>query len=143
MKEERGRACIALWPVPFRGFCDLHTRLGTLTPPGELTRHWRIRGSSQSLPRPSPLLRLLCFPPPLLPYPLRSRAKLFRLTSGEWKERGTGDVKLNKSAATGRVRIIMRQEKTLKVRRRDGLNTCGPFSSGVGLASVFYLPTPP
>jgi Ran-binding protein 1 len=35
--------------------------------------------------------------------------------AGEWKERGTGDVKLLKNKANGRVRLLMRQEKTLKI----------------------------
>jgi Ran-binding protein 1 len=34
---------------------------------------------------------------------------------GEWKERGTGDVKLLKNKANGRVRLLMRQEKTMKI----------------------------
>ena len=35
--------------------------------------------------------------------------------SGEWKERGTGDVKLLKNKSSGRVRLLMRQEKTMKI----------------------------
>jgi Ran-binding protein 1 len=35
--------------------------------------------------------------------------------SGEWKERGTGDVKILKNKANGRVRLLMRQDKTGKV----------------------------
>ena len=48
---------------------------------------------------------------------LHSRAKLFRYdTEGrEWKERGTGDVRLLKHKATNKVRLVMRRDKTLKV----------------------------
>lgn len=35
--------------------------------------------------------------------------------SGEWKERGTGDVKLLLNKSTSRVRLLMRQEKTMKI----------------------------
>ncbi|KAI9476850.1 Ran GTPase binding protein Sbp1 [Coemansia sp. RSA 989] len=47
----------------------------------------------------------------------KMRAKLFRFdTEGnEWKERGTGDVKLLKHKETGKVRLLMRRDKTLKV----------------------------
>ena len=45
------------------------------------------------------------------------RAKLFRFhgDSKEWKERGTGDVKFLKHKTTGKVRILMRRDKTLKI----------------------------
>ncbi|WFC94429.1 Ran GTPase binding protein Sbp1 [Malassezia brasiliensis] len=45
------------------------------------------------------------------------RAKLFRFDkeSKEWKERGTGDVRLLKHKETGKVRLVMRRDKTLKV----------------------------
>lgn len=47
----------------------------------------------------------------------RSRAKLFRFDkeSKEWKERGTGDVRLLKHKETSKVRLVMRRDKTLKV----------------------------
>ena len=32
-----------------------------------------------------------------------------------WKERGTGDVKLLKNKETGKVRLLMRREKTMKI----------------------------
>eukprot|EP01092_Planopodium_desertum_P001030 TRINITY_DN115012_c0_g1_i1.p1 TRINITY_DN115012_c0_g1~~TRINITY_DN115012_c0_g1_i1.p1 ORF type:complete len:228 (-),score=37.80 TRINITY_DN115012_c0_g1_i1:35-718(-) len=32
-----------------------------------------------------------------------------------WKQRGTGDIKLLKHAKTGKIRVLMRQEKTLKL----------------------------
>jgi Ran-binding protein 1 len=45
------------------------------------------------------------------------RAKLFRFDKAavEWKERGTGDVKLLKDRNGGKVRVVMRRDKTLKV----------------------------
>ena len=45
------------------------------------------------------------------------RAKLFRFvkTDLEWKERGTGDVRLLAHKQTGKVRLVMRRDKTLKV----------------------------
>ncbi|CCF57070.1 hypothetical protein KAFR_0C00750 [Kazachstania africana CBS 2517] len=45
------------------------------------------------------------------------RAKLFRFDADakEWKERGTGDAKFLKNKATGKVRLLMRRDKTLKV----------------------------
>ncbi|CAO1620619.1 unnamed protein product [Parajaminaea phylloscopi] len=45
------------------------------------------------------------------------RAKLFRYDTEnkEWKERGTGDVRLLKHKGTSKVRLVMRRDKTLKV----------------------------
>ena len=52
-----------------------------------------------------------CFP--------RRRAKLFRFASEndlpEWKERGTGDVKLLKHKEKGTIRLLMRRDKTLNI----------------------------
>ncbi|KIY45886.1 hypothetical protein FISHEDRAFT_66677 [Fistulina hepatica ATCC 64428] len=47
----------------------------------------------------------------------KMRAKLFRFdTAGsEWKERGTGDVRLLSHKSTKKVRLVMRRDKTLKV----------------------------
>ncbi|KAI6117623.1 ran/spi1 binding protein [Pisolithus croceorrhizus] len=47
----------------------------------------------------------------------KMRAKLFRFdTSGnEWKERGTGDVRLLQHRETKKVRLVMRRDKTHKV----------------------------
>ena len=51
--------------------------------------------------------------------PFFRRAKLFRFDNAadppEWKERGTGDVKLLQHNVTGLVRVLMRRDKTLKV----------------------------
>ncbi|EHK46565.1 uncharacterized protein TrAtP1_005471 [Trichoderma atroviride] len=58
----------------------------------------------------------------------KMRAKLFKFvkavkkdgedapaSTGEWKERGTGDVRLLKHKENDKVRLVMRREKTLKV----------------------------
>jgi len=47
------------------------------------------------------------------------RAKLFRydttLDPREWKERGTGDVKILQHKLLGTCRVLMRRDKTLKI----------------------------
>ncbi|CAL9125912.1 unnamed protein product [Musa textilis] len=45
------------------------------------------------------------------------KAKLYRFDKegNQWKERGTGSVKLLKHRETGKVRLVMRQAKTLKI----------------------------
>lgn len=47
----------------------------------------------------------------------KMRAKLFKFVrdTSEWKERGTGDVRLLKHRENGKTRIVMRRDKTLKV----------------------------
>ncbi|KAI5452372.1 Ran GTPase binding protein Sbp1 [Naganishia albida] len=47
----------------------------------------------------------------------KMRAKLFRFVteSNEWKERGTGDLRLLQDKETKLVRVVMRRDKTLKV----------------------------
>jgi len=47
----------------------------------------------------------------------KMRAKLFRFDTGnsEWKERGTGEVRLLAHKETKKVRLVMRRDKTLKV----------------------------
>ncbi|XP_066959353.1 ran-specific GTPase-activating protein-like [Macrobrachium rosenbergii] len=51
---------------------------------------------------------------------VKLRCKLFRYntleTPAEWKERGTGDVKILKHGRKRTVRVLMRQDKTLKIR---------------------------
>ncbi|XP_023348327.1 RANBP2-like and GRIP domain-containing protein 5/6 isoform X4 [Eurytemora carolleeae] len=43
------------------------------------------------------------------------KAKVFRFTDGEWKERGIGDIKILKHEKTGKVRLLMRREQVLKI----------------------------
>lgn len=47
----------------------------------------------------------------------KMRAKLFKFIreTNEWKERGTGDVRLLKHKDNGKTRLVMRRDKTLKV----------------------------
>lgn len=47
----------------------------------------------------------------------KMRAKLFKFDrdSREWKERGTGDVRLLKHKENKKTRLVMRRDKTLKV----------------------------
>ncbi|XP_034026984.1 ran-specific GTPase-activating protein isoform X2 [Thalassophryne amazonica] len=49
----------------------------------------------------------------------KMRAKLYRFASEndppEWKERGTGDVKLLKHKERGTIRLLMRRDRTLKI----------------------------
>lgn len=47
----------------------------------------------------------------------KMRAKLFKFDreSREWKERGTGEVRLLKHKENGKTRLVMRRDKTLKV----------------------------
>lgn len=47
----------------------------------------------------------------------KMRAKLFKYVpdTREWKERGTGDVRLLKHRENGKTRLVMRRDKTLKV----------------------------
>lgn len=47
-----------------------------------------------------------------------SKTKLYRFDqdSGEWKERGIGMAKLLQHKENKKVRMLMRQEKTLKIR---------------------------
>jgi RanBP1 domain len=54
-----------------------------------------------------------------LPLPLPcSKCKLYRFEAAgnEWKERGLGVVKLLRHKENRKVRLLMRQEKTLKIR---------------------------
>ena len=50
---------------------------------------------------------------------VKLRAKLYRMANEcdppEWKERGTGELKLLKHKETGKVRVLMRRDKTLKI----------------------------
>lgn len=47
----------------------------------------------------------------------KMRAKLFKFdkSNNEWKERGTGDVRLLKHKENQKTRLVMRRDKTLKV----------------------------
>ena len=53
---------------------------------------------------------------------LNLRAKLFRMVDNEWKERGLGPVRLLKHKESGKIRLVMRRENTLKVCANHYLN---------------------
>lgn len=74
----------------------------------------RDRDLESALYRPLPRRCLL---PPVAASLTARRAKLFRFdgSSSEWKERGTGDVRLLKHKESKKVRLVMRRDKTLKV----------------------------
>jgi hypothetical protein len=58
-------------------------------------------------------------PPPIwAPPPCRRKCALYRFEgdSNEWKQRGAGVVKLLQHSANKKVRLLMRQDKTLKIR---------------------------
>ncbi|RWV98470.1 hypothetical protein GW17_00038674 [Ensete ventricosum] len=61
------------------------------------------------------------------------KAKLYRFDKegNQWKERGTGSVKLLKHRETGKVRLVMRQVKTLKIcANHFGRALCPVLDSG-------------
>ncbi|OMJ15299.1 Ran-specific GTPase-activating protein 1 [Smittium culicis] len=64
----------------------------------------------------------------------KMRAKLFRFDSDakEWKERGTGDVKLLKHKESGKIRILMRRDKTLKICANHYVSAEMELSPNVG-----------
>jgi Ran-binding protein 1 len=58
------------------------------------------------------------------------RAKLFRFSKegGEWKERGTGDVRFLQHKETKKIRLVMRRDKTLKVCANHNSTCCWKIS---------------
>lgn len=62
------------------------------------------------------------------------RAKLFRFDKDakEWKERGTGDVRLLEHKQTHKVRLVMRRDKTLKVCANHYVTSDMKLSPNVG-----------
>lgn len=46
---------------------------------------------------------------------VKFRTKLYRHRDNQWKERGAGDLKLLKDRTTNKIRVLMRQDKTLKI----------------------------
>lgn len=64
----------------------------------------------------------------------KMRAKLFRFTKSEleWKERGTGDVRLLKHNETKKIRLVMRRDKTLKVCANHLITSEMKLSPNVG-----------
>ncbi|WOO85640.1 Ran-specific GTPase-activating protein 1 [Vanrija pseudolonga] len=64
----------------------------------------------------------------------KMRAKLFRFAKAdlEWKERGTGDVRLLARKDTKKVRLVMRRDKTLKVCANHIVSSDMTLSPNVG-----------
>ena len=64
----------------------------------------------------------------------KMRAKLFRFDKDakEWKERGTGDVRLLQHKQTHKVRLVMRRDKTLKVCANHYVTSDMKLSPNVG-----------
>lgn len=62
------------------------------------------------------------------------RAKLFRFSKerGEWKERGTGDVRILRHKVNDKIRLLMRREKTLKICLNHYVNASVELKENVG-----------
>ncbi|GLB33537.1 putative ran-binding domain containing protein [Lyophyllum shimeji] len=82
----------------------------------------------------------------------KMRAKLFRFDAdaAEWKERGTGDVRLLAHKETKKVRVVMRRDKTLKVCANHVITgdmrlqpNIGSDRSWVWKVAADYSETPP
>lgn len=72
------------------------------------------------------------------------KCKLYRFDNeaGEWKERGTGKVKLLEDKETQRVRLLMREEKTLKIRANHiGMRIASLNPSGLLLPMIAMMST--
>ncbi|CAI8507660.1 hypothetical protein ACO0OL_000369 [Hanseniaspora opuntiae] len=65
---------------------------------------------------------------------LKIRAKLFRLDSEakEWKEKGTGDCKILVHKESGKARILMRRDKTLKICANHYVNPTYELKENIG-----------
>jgi len=82
----------------------------------------------------------------------KMRAKLFRFATetSEWKERGTGDVRLLAHKETKKVRLVMRRDKTFKVCANHAISSdmklqpnIGSDRSWVWKVAADYSETPP
>lgn len=62
------------------------------------------------------------------------RSKLFRFSKelSEWKERGTGDVRLLRHKENKKIRLLMRREKTLKICLNHYVNPTVELGENVG-----------
>ncbi|XP_062601491.1 ran-specific GTPase-activating protein-like [Saccostrea cucullata] len=76
----------------------------------------------------------------------KMRAKLFRFDNEaeppEWKERGTGDVKLLKHKVTGLIRLLMRRDKTHKVCANHFVTTQMELKPNAGSDRAWVWPVP-
>ncbi|KAI0650693.1 RanBP1 domain-containing protein [Trametes meyenii] len=64
----------------------------------------------------------------------KMRAKLFRFAtdSSEWKERGTGDVRLLQHKESKKVRLVMRRDKTYKVCANHAISSDMRLQPNIG-----------
>lgn len=71
----------------------------------------------------------------------KMRAKLFRFDreTREWKERGTGDVRLLKHKENHKTRLVMRRDKTLKVCANHYSMSLAPLYKGNAKADSSQL----
>lgn len=62
------------------------------------------------------------------------RARLFRFSkeTNEWKERGTGNVRILKHQKSEKIRLLMRREKTLKICLNHYVNPTVALTENVG-----------
>ena len=63
-----------------------------------------------------------------------ARAKIYRFSDNQWKERGIGNFRILKNKLNGRYRAILRQDQVLKFR-------CHFWITGKGLCQLEKLPT--
>ena len=66
----------------------------------------------------------------------------FNEPTKEWKERGTGDVRFLRHKVTNKVRVLMRAEKTLRVRANHPLTTSLELKPHAGSDRAFTYFTP-
>jgi Ran-binding protein 1 len=66
----------------------------------------------------------------------------FNEPTKEWKERGTGDVRFLRHKITNKVRVLMRAEKTLRVRANHPLTTSLELKPHAGSDRAFTYFTP-
>lgn len=64
-------------------------------------------------------------------FKMRAKLFVFKKDAQEWKERGTGDVRLLKHKENGKTRLVMRRDKTLKVcaNHYSAYTTCRGYSA--------------
>ena len=70
---------------------------------------------------------------------VHSRAKLFRQSEGEWKERCKGDLRLMKDKADGRVRVVMREDIMESLLRANHIVPPDAELVSAGACMIAYL----
>ncbi|KAH9514726.1 hypothetical protein Btru_023426 [Bulinus truncatus] len=70
-----------------------------------------------------------------------SRSKMYRFVSGEWKEKGTGVLKILENKVTKKTRVLMRRDQVLKIccnHNIDPALSLQPMAKSEGKAWVWY-----